>query len=91
MMSFTFDEVPRPAFLHLLDTIREHGVETPFYEMSGAETIGTFRSDAGSGTFSHDGQRLTVTIVRDNGHFSKLMIKGGLRQLVSEAVERRIA
>jgi hypothetical protein len=73
-----------------MHTVREHGVEF-FCSQVGSEVLGTFRSEAGSGTFAHDGERLTVTIVRDNGHFSKLMIKGGLRQLVSESIERRIA
>ncbi len=87
MTTFAFDNVPPRAFAGLVATIKEHGVEF-FCSSDGRETLGTFRSAAGAGTFAHDGKRLTVTITRDNGHFSRLMIKGGLRQLVGEAVEQ---
>lgn len=85
-VTFTFDDVSCRALAHLVDTVRDHGVEFSL-RSRGAETLGTFRSIAGSGTFAHDGRLLTVTILHEEGHFSALMVKGGLRQLVSEAVE----
>ena len=86
MMTLAFNDVSPAAFLLLIDTIKTHGVEF-FYSKYDSETVGTFSSVAGTGTFVHDGQRLTVTILTDGGHFSRLMIKGGLRQLVSEVLE----
>ena len=88
MMTFTFDNVSPAAFVRLIEAVRHNGVEF-FFSESAKETLGTFRSEAGSGTFAHVGDKLTVTIVRNEGHFSNLMIKGGLRQLVSEAQELR--
>ena len=91
-MTYTFDQVPGPAIDSLIDTIREHGVDFEFHRSRyGVETFrafGTFKSVAGAGSFEYFRKTLTVTITRDNGHFSRLMIKGGLRQLVGEAVEQ---
>lgn len=90
-MTLSFDDVPPAAFSRLMETVKTHGVEF-FHSKVGTESLGTFRSVAGAGTFAHDGKNLTITITRDNGHFSNLMIKGGLKQLVSEAREvRKIA
>jgi hypothetical protein len=85
-LTFFFENVGRPAFSRLIDTIKSHGVEF-FISTKGPETVGTFRSIAGGGTFAYNGEQLTVTVLRDAGHFSRLMIKGGLRQLVQEAIE----
>jgi hypothetical protein len=91
MMTLSLDDVPPTAFSRLIETVKDHGVEL-FHSKVGTESLGTFRSVAGAGTFVYDGKILTVTITRDNGHFSNLMIKGGLKQLVSEAREvRKIA
>jgi len=84
--TFNFDQVTSRAFDQLMQTLKTHGVEF-FSSRSGTETLGTFRSEAGAGTFAYDGRTLTVTITHDSGHFSPLMIKGGLRQLVEEARE----
>ena len=87
-MTLFFDDVTPAAFLRLVETVKTYGVEFCHLKM-GAEIDGTFRSVAGAGTFAYDSKNLTVTITRDNGHFSNLMIKGGLKQLVSEARELR--
>ena len=88
MTTFTFDQISTRAFTSLIDNVKNHGVEF-FWSKGDGDNLGTFRSLAGAGTFAYDGNRLTVTILRDNGHFSRLMIKGGLRQLVSEAMENQ--
>lgn len=87
MKTFNFADVPQFAFDRLIEQVKGHGVEF-FASRSGNEILGTFRSDAGAGSFAYDGQRLSVTIIHDRGDFPSLMITGGLRQLVQEAVER---
>jgi hypothetical protein len=84
--SFSFDDVPHAAVRKMVATIQEYGVESFFTDCEGIVS-GSFKSVAGTGRFMHQGRRLTVTIVEDRGHFSRLMITGGLKQLVSEAVE----
>jgi hypothetical protein len=86
-VTFHFENVMESAFDRLIETVKSHGVEMFFSSKRGAETVGSFRSVAGGGTFAYDGKQLTVTVLRDAGHFSRLMIKGGLRQLVQEATE----
>jgi hypothetical protein len=86
-VSFVFENVPRAAVDSIMHTLAEHGVASALFDDGESEMCGGFQSEAGAGIFAHDGKRLTVTITRDNGHFSRLMIKGGLRQLVGEAIE----
>jgi hypothetical protein len=37
--------------------------------------------------FSHNGRRMHVTVERDYGHFPRLLLLGGIRQLIEEAAE----
>jgi hypothetical protein len=91
MMTLSFDDVPPAAFARLIETVTCHGVKIlqhyTFNPTVVTDEIGLFHSVAGEGTFAYDGKNLTVTITRNDGHFSNLMIKGGLKQLVSEARE----
>ena len=85
-VTFMFDHVSRAAFRRLVETVRHHGVEFSL-STRGSDALGTFRSESGSGTIAYDGDCLTVTILESKGHFPPRMIKGGLRQLVQEAIE----
>lgn len=83
---YLFCDVEPAALLLLFEILRKHGVEITT-STHGGVTVGLFTSIAGRGAFTYNGQDLSVTIAENNGHFSVLMIKGGLRQLVSEAKE----
>lgn len=42
---------------------------------------------SGTMRFEHVGDVLTVRVIKDNGHFPRLLILGGIRQTILEAVE----
>ena len=80
--SFVFENIPPRAFHTMIGIVLAHGVEVDLFE-------GTYRCVAGSGTVSYQDGCLTITIDKNENHFSARMIKGGLRQLVSEAMENQ--
>lgn len=86
-MTFTFENVPGEAVSRIIEEVRKHGVYFSLFWSSKTRREGYFESVAGRGDFCHEGSRLTVKIDRNPGHFSRLIIKGGLKQLVSEACE----
>jgi hypothetical protein len=55
-----------------------------------SERSGWVRSVAGAIMFRHDGNFLHCEIANNNGHFSKAMLVGGIRQLVEETMEREV-
>lgn len=92
-MTMVFDNVPTAAFAELFKEVKKYDLDwwdvdvttDGFGKLSYAR--GKFKSLAGDGAFEFQAGRLVVKVTRSAGHFSDLMIKGGLRQLVGEAVE----
>lgn len=69
--------------------LKQHGVNVIFLNCG---LRGTVECDSGMAVFEHDGDNiLAVNVVRNEGHFSERMLRGGIRQLVSEAMERVMA
>jgi hypothetical protein len=42
---------------------------------------------SGEMRFRHEGLVLEVVVVKDHGHFPRLLLIGGIRQMIEEAVE----
>jgi hypothetical protein len=81
-MQITLD-CPIQALPKVAEYMRDIGALVVFDSPSSGH--GTVIS--GSFEFRHDGEFLKVWITEDQCHFPKRMLVGGLRQLVSEAVE----
>jgi hypothetical protein len=52
-----------------------------------SEGRGVCESVSGTMRFDHEGDVLTVRVVKDAGHFPRFLILGGIRQTILEAVE----
>ena len=74
---------PLSALPAIAAELRKFGVAVTFE----AETFGSVQHAAGKIHWQHDGEHLHVQIVDDNGHFPRLLLIGGIRQLVEEAVD----
>jgi hypothetical protein len=81
--------VPVEVLPIVADYVRGFGVDVLFGE---GKLRGAVRCVSGSAVFEHNGKEdgggvLSVTVLRNEGHFTERMLIGGLRQLVGEAVE----
>jgi len=74
---------PLSALPAIAAELRKFGVAVTFE----AETFGSVQHAAGLIRWTHDGQHLHIEIVENHGHFPKLLLIGGIRQMVEEAVE----
>lgn len=86
-MKIQVANVPVETLPLIADYVRGFGVEVLF---GTGKLKGAVGCESGSAIFEHDGKEvgvLSVTVVRDEGHFSARMLRGGLRQLVEEVVE----
>lgn len=77
--------VPLRAVQVLASQLEAVGMVVTFDTLS--LNAGSAHGIAGSLKFSHDGEHLTVTVTKDEGHFPRRMLLGGILQMVSEAVE----
>ena len=82
-MTIRVANVPARAVDVLITELEKHGVK---FAMVNAYR-GAAMSEAGTALFSWEDEVLTVTVTRNEGHFSERMLRGGLKQLVGEAVE----
>ncbi len=74
---------PLSALPIIAAELRKFGVLVTFE----AETFGMVEHAAGLVCWQHDGTHLQISIIEDKGHFPRRLLFGGIRQLVSEAVE----
>lgn len=80
------DDFPVDALPVLVADLAGFGAEIIF---SSDRLSGVCSTIAGNMNFKHDGKvSLRVEVVEDLGHFSRLMILGGIRQQIQEAAER---
>jgi hypothetical protein len=89
-MKIECQNVPRRALDVLAAELRKFGMVVDFHDLGHGSSLHCLGSAAGiSGRlyFSHLGTCLTVTITKNEGHFPPMLLAGGIRQLVSEAVE----
>jgi hypothetical protein len=86
-VKLSFDSVPRPAVEELIKDCSKHGMEISKLAI-GENWIGRFNSVSGSGKWKWKQGTLQIEIQEDKGHFSEGMLRGGIRQLVEEAIER---
>jgi len=75
--------VPREALPHLADQLRAFGADVQFHD----ETRGEVQHLSGVIEFEHRGDVLHLRVIRNAGHFPRLLLIGGMRQLVQETVE----
>ena len=78
--------VPEAAIPLLARQLQEHGALVRFDEQNPGS--GLVRHQSGTFSFTHADGLLSVTILHNAGHFSRLMLIGGIRQLVEETIER---
>lgn len=88
-MTIQVANVPVDVLPLVADYVRSFGVDVLFGE---GKLRGAVRCISGCATFEHNGKGdrggvLSVTVLRNEGHFSERMLRGGLRQLVEEVVE----
>lgn len=88
-MTIQVANVPVDVLPLVADYVRNFGVDVLFGE---GKLRGAVRCISGCATFEHNGKRdrggvLSVTVLRNEGHFSERMLRGGLRQLVEEVME----
>lgn len=67
----------------LAEQLRGFGVEVWFDAPHAGELICL----SGKMLFYHDGEKLTLEIVQNEGHFTRAILIGGMRQLIEEAAE----
>jgi hypothetical protein len=75
---------PLSALPSIAADLRKFGVRVVFDDQTC--TSGRLDHLAGALNFSHDGKSLKVEIAENNGHFPDLLLIGGIRQFVEEAV-----
>jgi hypothetical protein len=80
--------VPVSAVPVLAAQLAEYGAAITF-DPSNTERVisGSIEHVSGSMRFLHMDNRLIVELVKDSGHFPRLLLIGGIKQLVREAVE----
>jgi hypothetical protein len=84
-MIFRFDNVPIEALGAIAADVRDHGVNVSFEE---GGTRGHVSCASGTAQFDHYGDTFTVVILENKGHFPERMLRGGLRQLIEEGIEK---
>jgi len=86
-MIVNYPNVPVAAIPLLAGQLRDHGALVRFDEQNPGS--GLVRHESGTFSFTHRADLvLSVTILHTAGHFPRLMLIGGIRQLVEEAIER---
>jgi len=82
-MKLEVTPVPLEKLPQIIAFFRGYGVTIDEYTYGG-----TFTCGSGSGWFYMHGGTLTVVIEEHKSHFPERMLRGGLRQAVSEIVEQ---
>lgn len=82
-MKLEFPDTPRAVLPILKLQLENFGAIVHFQTRS----RGTVDSIAGQLEFQHSGRKLTIRVVKENGHFAKNLLTGGIKQMVSEARE----
>jgi hypothetical protein len=82
-MTVIIANVPADVVPILRDQLENFGCTVKFHTPSS----GTLESPAGALRFEHKEESLTVELIDNRGHFPKMMIVGGIRQMVQEAIE----
>ena len=86
-MIVNYLNVPVAAIPLLAGQLRDHGALVRFDEQNPGS--GLVRHESGTFSFTHGPDLvLSVTILHNAGHFPRLILIGGIRQLVEEAIER---
>lgn len=83
MISVTH-RIRREALPVLVQDLEQFGARVEFR----TENWGIVHSIAGQLEFEHSEETLTVRVMDDKGHFSPLLLLGGIRQMVEEAAEK---
>ena len=83
MLSLECKGVPRTALPKLADQLRAFGAVVTFHD----ETHGELKHPSGVIEFEHRDDVLYLRVTQHAGHFPRLMLIGGMRQLVQETVE----
>jgi hypothetical protein len=82
-MELVHKGVPQKALPVLAEHLRAHGATVHFE----TDTRGYVHSIAGKLTWEHANETLTIRLVENAGHFPRLLLIGGMRQAIQEAVE----
>jgi len=83
MLSLDVNNVPRAALPKMAEQLRAFGADVQFHD----ETRGEVQHLSGTIEFEHRGDVLHLRVIRNAGHFPRLLLIGGIRQLVQETVE----
>jgi len=83
MLSLECKGVPRAALPKLADQLRGFGAIVTFYD----ESRGEVEHLSGVIEFEHRDEVLHLRVTKHAGHFPRLLLIGGMRQLVQETVE----
>lgn len=83
MLSIECKGVPRAALPKLAEQLRSFGAEVRFHD----ETHGEVEHLSGVIEFEHRDEVLYLRVTKHAGHFPRLLLIGGMRQLVYETVE----
>jgi hypothetical protein len=83
MLSVECKGVPRAALAKMADQLRAFGAEVKFHD----EAHGEVTHLSGVIEFEHADDVLHLRVTKHAGHFPRLMLIGGMRQLVYETVE----
>ena len=95
-MLLTYNYVPVAAIAELIRQLKEFGSRVSITSHADWHAAwddklitGTIDHDSGQLIFVYDAtlERLSITLVKESGHFPRLLLIGGIRQLVYEAVE----
>ena len=82
-MKLEFPNTPLEVLPILKRQLEQFGAQVRFL----SETHGVVESIAGELAFEHSGRLLTISVVKEHGHFSRALLIGGIKQMVSEARE----
>ena len=84
MVSLECTGVPRAALPKLADQLRAFGATVTFRD----EASGEVEHLSGVIEFEHRDDVLRLRVTRNAGHFPRLLLIGGMRQMVYETVEQ---
>lgn len=83
MLSLEYKGVPRAALPKMAEQLKAFGAQVTFHD----ETHGELKHPSGVIEFEHRNDVLYLRVTQNAGHFPRLMLIGGMRQLVQETVE----
>lgn len=83
-LTVTYTDVPVAAIAVLKTQLEAFGWAVT---LDPSQLSGVIAGPSGKMTFTLDASKLYVTVTENAGHFPRLLLIGGIRQMIGEAVE----